>query len=135
MNNQTKLLLIKVPYWLGIFADALWAVGLFFPWLFAVLTGTPDFSADFETRLIMGIGGTLMTGWTILLVWAVLKPIERRGVILITAFPVVFGMFVITLIQVLNGNTMLMWALIKTVILFLSMLFSFILAGKITNQN
>ena len=135
MNNQTKLLLIKVPYWLGIFADALWAVGLFSPSFFALLTGNPDFYADYETRLIMGIGGTLMTGWTILLVWAVLKPIERRAVILITAFPVVFGMFVITLIQVIYGNTILLWALVKTVILLLSMLFSFILAGKINNQN
>jgi len=135
MDNHKRLLLIKIPYWLGIFADALWAIGLFSPWLFGLLTGNPDFNADLENRLIMGIGGTLMTGWTILLIWAVIKPIERRGVILITAFPVVFGMFVITLIQVLNGNTLLLWALIKTIILFILMLYSYVLAGKIINDN
>jgi hypothetical protein len=76
MNNQKKMLLIKVPYWLGIGADALWALGLFFPQLFAILTGRPDFDPEIETKLIMGMGGTLMTGWTFLLIWAVMRPIE-----------------------------------------------------------
>ena len=135
MNDQTKLLLIKIPYWLGIFADALWAVGLFSPWLFAVLTGNPEFNPDFETRLIMGIGGTLMTGWTILLIWALIKPIERRFIILLTAFPVVFGMIIITFIQVINGNSIIIWALVKTLILFISMIFSYFLAGKVINEQ
>ena len=99
MKDQQRMFLIKFPYWLGIGADALWALALFFPNIFAILTGTPNFNPDLETKLIMGIGGTLMTGWTLLLLWAVKKPIERRGVILLTAFPVVFGMFIITLIQ------------------------------------
>jgi hypothetical protein len=78
----------------------------------------------------MGIGGTLMTGWTFLLLWAVKDPIERRGVIILTAFPVVFGMFIITLIQVINGRTIIIWALVKTVILFTSMIYSYLLAGR-----
>ena len=36
--------------------------------------------------LIMAIGGTLMTGWTLLLVWALQDPIGRRAVILLTAY-------------------------------------------------
>lgn len=135
MNKQTRMLLIKIPYWLGIFADALWAIGLFSPWLFAILTGNSNFNPDLETRLIMSMGGTLMTGWTFLLMWAVMKPIERRFVILLTAFPVVFGMFVITLIQILIGNTMIVWVLFKTIILFISMIFSYLLAGKVSNDK
>jgi hypothetical protein len=131
MNDQKRLFLIKVPYWLGIVADALWALGLFSPRLFAILTGNPDFDPDMETRLIMSMGGTLMTGWTFLLIWAVRKPIERRVVILLTAFPVVFGMFVITFIQVLDGNTIIIWVLVKTIILFTSMTYSYLLAGKV----
>ena len=92
MNEQKRILLIKVAYWLGIGADALWAVGLLFPKIFGILVGRLDFNPDFQTQIIMGIGGSLMTGWTFLLLWAVRKPIERRVVILLTAFPVVFGM-------------------------------------------
>jgi hypothetical protein len=68
MNNQKLLgIFIKVPYWLGIFADALWVAGLFSPVIFGILTGTPDFDPDLQTRLIMAIGGSLMAGWTLLI--------------------------------------------------------------------
>ncbi|MHC4105647.1 MAG: hypothetical protein ACYSR9_11960, partial [Planctomycetota bacterium] len=113
MNEQKRMFLIKVAYWLGIAADAIWAVGLLFPQIFGILAGRPDFNPDFQTKIIMGMGGSLMTGWTFLLLWAVRKPIERRVVILLTAFPVVFGMFIISLIEVLYGNTFLIWALIS----------------------
>jgi hypothetical protein len=83
----------------------------------------------------MGIGGSLMTGWTILLIWAVRKPIERRFVILLTAFPVVFGMFVVSLVGFLEGNSSNLWLLIKTPILFISMVTSYILAGKMAREK
>jgi hypothetical protein len=136
MNEQKKrMFLIKIAYWLGILADALWAVALFVPQVFAMLTGNPDFNPDVQVRLIMGIGGTLMTGWTFLLIWAVRKPIERRVVILITAFPVVFGMFVISLIGFLKIGTSNVWILFKTTILMISMITSFLLAGKMDEEK
>ena len=131
ITTKTKIVLIKIPYWLGIGADALWAVGLLFPPVFGVLTGNPEFSPDLQARLIMGIGGSLMMGWTLLLLWAVRKPIERRVVILLTAFPVVLGIFIITLIPILTGDSSNIWILIKTLILMISMLISYVLAGKI----
>lgn len=136
MNIQKKeTFLIKVAYWLGIAADALWAVALLFPPVFAILTGNPDFDPDLQVRLIMGIGGSLMTGWTLLLLWAVRQPIDRRVVILLTAFPVVFGMFIVTLIGYLNGNTSTLWVLVKTMILMISMVTSYLLAGKMDKEQ
>jgi hypothetical protein len=35
-------------------------------------------------RYAMGMAGSLMVGWTILLLWADRKPVERRDVLLIT---------------------------------------------------
>lgn len=61
------MFLIKIAYWLGIGADALWAVALFIPNIFGILTGQPAFNPDLQVRLIMAIGGALMTGWTLLL--------------------------------------------------------------------
>jgi len=130
MNAQKKMFLIKAPYWLGIGADALWAVGLFSPRVLDILTGRPDFDPDLQTRLIMGIGGSLMTGWTFLLLWAVRKPIERRVVSLLTAFPVVFGLFIVALVGVLEGNTFGIWILVKTSILFVLMVTSYVFADK-----
>ena len=88
-----------------------------------------------QTRLIMGIGGSLMTGWTLLLIWAVRKPIERRVVILLTAFPVVFGMLVITLIPIFKGDYSNIWILFKMIVLIISMLISYILADKMYIQK
>jgi len=129
MNKQKKkMFLIKLPYWLGIAADAFWAVILLFPELFSMLTGSPDFNVDLQTRLIMAVGGILMTGWTCLLFWAVRNPVERRFVILLTAFPVVFGLFIISLIELLQGNNFYIWIVVKTAILFITMVTSYSLS-------
>ncbi len=136
MNEQKiRIFLIKLAYWLGILADAVWAVALFVPQVFGILTGNPGFNPDIQVRRIMGIGGSLMTGWTLLLVWAVRKPIERRVVILLTAFPVVFGMFVIALIGFIEGGTSNIWILVKTTILMISMITSFLLGGKMDEEK
>jgi hypothetical protein len=39
----------------------------------------------------MGLAGSLMLGWTILLLWADRRPVERRGVLMITNF-VILGL-------------------------------------------
>ena len=124
-----KLWLIKFPYWLGIAADALWAAALLFPPVFGVLTGVDDLSPDWQMQSVMTIGGILMAGWTVLLLWAVRRPIERRFVILLTAV-VVAALFVLALVNVLKGNTNEYWILIKCLVLFVAMLTSYSLAGK-----
>ena len=135
MNQKRKMRLIKVAYWMGIAADALWAVALLFPQIFGALTGRPDFNPDLQFRLVMAIGGILMTGWTILLVWAVREPVERRFVILLTAVPVVFGLFIVALIGFLDGSTSNIWILTKNTILFIFMITSYVIAGNIAKET
>lgn len=130
-----RLVLIKLAYWLGIGADALWAVALLFPPVFGLLTGQPDFNPEVPVRLIMAIGGSLMTGWTLLLFWAVRQPVERRVVILITAFPVVFGLTMVALIGYVGGNSSNIWILIKNSVLIVSMVTSYMMARKAANVN
>lgn len=135
MNEQKKkLFLIKIAYWLGIAADAVWTVALLFPRIFGIITGSPDFDPDLQIKLIMGIGGILMFGWTILLVWAVKEPIERRFVIILTSV-VVAGLFVVALISYLAGNTGNIWILIKNPILFLFMVISYTQAQRIEKAS
>ncbi|PKP35917.1 MAG: hypothetical protein CVU00_00310 [Bacteroidetes bacterium HGW-Bacteroidetes-17] len=131
MNRQKrKLFLIKTAYWLGIIADAFWAIGLLFPRIFSILTGKSDFNPDLQFRLVMSIGGIVIAGWTILLLWAVKKPIERRFVILLTAILVV-GLSIVALIGYLDGNTRNIWILIKNSVLFIFMVTSYLLANNI----
>lgn len=127
---MNRMFLIKLPYWLGVGADALWAIALFFPALFAILMGNPEFQPEIQVRTIMAIGGTVFTGWTILLIWAVREPVERRFIILLTAL-VVLGLFIVALLGFLNGNTTNLWILVKTTILFILMVNSNILAGRV----
>ncbi len=135
MAAGNTMFLIRMAYWLGIGADALWAVALLFPPLFFTLTGAPGFNPDLQVKLIMGVGGSLMTGWTLLLIWALRRPIERRVVILLTAFPVVFGMFVVAFIGFLAGSTANAWIMAKTVVLIVSMVTSYVLADRIAAQT
>lgn len=45
----------------------------------------------------------LMVGWTLLLIWGVLKPYERRGVLLLTAFPVMALLEMNNILLPVNG--------------------------------
>jgi hypothetical protein len=129
-----RMAAIKLTYWLGTGADALWAVGLFIPQVYGALVGTPDFAPDFQTRQLMLIGGSLMTGWTFLLIWALQRPVARRGVLLLTAFPVIFGLFITTVNGISNGNPILYWVLVKLVILITAVIGSYLLAGKLMRR-
>jgi len=132
-DTNKEMFLIRLAYWLGIFADGLWSIALFSPAVFGFLTGNPDYNPTLEVKLLMGLGGTLMTCWTLLLIWAVRNPIERRFVILLTAL-VVFGLTIITIIRVINGDQFSSWILIKTAILMISMITSYILANKMSKS-
>ncbi len=124
-----RVFFIKIGYWLGIGADALWAAILASPYLYGLVTGTPDFNPDFQTRQIMLIAAMLMSGWTVLLIWGVRNPIERRFIILLTAI-VVLSLFLVAVNGYLSGNKVLLWILIKSPLLFISMTISYLLSGK-----
>lgn len=135
MSEKHNMIVIKTTYWLGIVADTLWSIGLLVPGVFGVLTGDAGFNPDIQVRLIMGIGASLMMGWTALLVWAKAKPIERRGVLLLTAVPVVSGMFVVALVGFMGGSSGNAWIVLKTIVLFIAMMASFVLATGLDKQR
>jgi hypothetical protein len=132
---KNDLFIIKISYVVGIIADGLWTIALFFPKVFSIITNNPNFAPEIEARLIMGIAGSLMLGWTLLLIWAFLKPIERRFILLLTAFPVVFCLFVIALISALNYNQFTTWILIKTLVIIILMTYSYFKANRIAKYN
>jgi len=135
MTNQTKIRIIKAVCWAGVLADALWTVALIFPGAFGLLTGRPEFQADLDFRLVMGIGASLMAGWTFLLVWAARNPIERRGVMLLTFCPVIIGLFIVTIIGMVEGNGSSAWILVKLIVLSMAIVSGYVLAGTIAKKS
>lgn len=90
MNKAIRML--RISYWVGAITDGLFVIPLVFPALGRVIFRLPDSSIAPEFNYISYIGASLMLGWTILLIWADRKPLERKGVLLITVFPVVAGL-------------------------------------------
>ena len=78
---KKKIIWLRISYWVGAIADGLAALRMLFPKI--------AYGVDY--RYALGLGASLMIGWTFLLIWADRKPLERKGVLLITAFPVITG--------------------------------------------
>lgn len=79
--------MLKMMFILGAMVDGAIAVSWF---LIAsglripnILNGYVGTGSDYQ--LAMYIGAMFMAGWTIVLAWGAIKPIERRGLLLITS--------------------------------------------------
>jgi hypothetical protein len=83
---------LRISYWVGAVVDAVAAAQMLYPPLFKFGMGLPEFAPGDDYRFAMGMGASLMIGWTALLVWADRKPMERRGVLPLTVLPVIAGL-------------------------------------------
>lgn len=124
MKENTKF--IKVVYLLGVIVDGIWAVILAFPSLYKVITNNPSLELSLQFKVILIITSSLMFGWTLLLFWAYKEPIERRFILIITAFPVVFGIFIGTLISYLNGSSIAIIFVVKTLLILILLIIAYI---------
>lgn len=103
MSAQRAVVWLRRSYWAGAALDAGAAATMLSPRLFAATNRLPDFQPGPDYRFAMGMGASLMIGWTALLLWADRKPVERRGVLLITVLPVVAGLVVNEIVAVRAG--------------------------------
>ena len=99
--NPTSLL--RFSYWFGAIADLINAVAMAYPPLMARMLNLDEAPASLDASLALLMGASLMFGWTVLLIWADRKPVERKGILLITIFPVIFGLALTTLYGLLEG--------------------------------
>jgi hypothetical protein len=99
MNN--RLILLRIAYGWGIIVDTAAAVLMLFPNLFVRVMNIRLVS---DTNLGFGLlyGAPLMIGWTILLLWASQKPVERKAILLLT-LPVVAGYILVEIYAIWMG--------------------------------
>jgi hypothetical protein len=88
MGSKDNVVALKSAFLIGAVADGLIAIEWFLISLgWADLPVHPSFfvgsGEDFQFAL--SIGGLFMMGWALLLYWGSLRPVERRGILLLTA--------------------------------------------------
>ena len=132
---QFDILFIRFSYWLGAIMDLLVALSMTLYIFFEVNIGMNYPPLTPETRFMLIAGMALMWGWTVLLIWGDSKPLERRVILLFTAFPVVFGLFIGELVLYLQGytnHTVVQFSIFQTIrfVLFSIFCISFFFARK-----
>ena len=100
---RKQILFLRIAYIAGAVLDGVMLLPMLFPAVAGAMFGIADFDPGAEYTYAMAIGASLMLGWTVLLIWGFLKPLERKGIILITAVPVVIGMILANIYAVSGG--------------------------------
>ena len=100
ISLETITLLLRISFLVGAITDGLAVIPMVFPSIGSTLFGGNSSRSSAEYRFAMGIGASLMAGWTLLLIWGSLDPIGRRAILILTLIPVVIGIVASTMIAV-----------------------------------
>jgi uncharacterized membrane protein len=111
-----KITAIRLCYVAGAAADAAIGALLLFPAMLAEMLGLAETPTRISERIGLAMTATLLFGWTALLLWGARAPVERRGVLLLTIFPVIVGLALTVLYgwsgsYISTGGAMMVWSL------------------------
>jgi hypothetical protein len=109
-----KTIFIRLAYWWGALLDLVVFFDMIISIIFEFSLIVPNVSTEISYKYQAGTGAFLMLGWTILLIWADRKPVERKDVLLLTAIPVLVGIMIINIIY-----TVFWFLSVITLIIFL----------------
>ena len=100
---EAVTLLTRIAFLVGAVTDGLAVLPMLSRRVGTALFGGDPTRDSPGYRFAMVIGASLMAGWTLLLVWAAFAPLERRGILLLTVFPVIAGIVAATVVAVRRG--------------------------------
>lgn len=134
--KNDKIILLRICYWFGAILDGFMVIPMLFPNIGGTVFGIEHFNPGKDYQYAMMIGASLMLGWTVLLIWADRKPVERKGIILITVLPVIVGLALAGIFAVVSGLIKIdkmipTWSL--QTILFVLFLYSYFASPKAEN--
>ena len=92
--------LLRAAFLIGAVIDALMIPLMLVPELARIFWGFSDCGLTYRYAMMMG--AALMLGWTLLLIWAYIKPVERRDVALFTVI-VIIGIAAANVYAVASG--------------------------------
>jgi len=96
--NGTKTL--KLAYMLGSITDSVVFMMMIFPQFASAFWGIEGFTEQYY--FAMGLGAPVMLGWSLLLLWAYKKPVERRTIAPLTILAII-GIAITSIIMVNRG--------------------------------
>ena len=88
VGEKDNAVLLKTAFLIGAVVDGVIAIEWFLISLGLVdLPVHPNFfvGSGQDFQYVLSVGGLFMMGWAILLYWGSMRPIDRRGILLITA--------------------------------------------------
>jgi hypothetical protein len=88
VGSKDNVVVLKAAFLIGAVGDGLIAIEWFLISLGLVdLPVHPNFfvGSGQDFQYVLSVGGLFMMGWAILLYWGSMRPIDRRGILLITA--------------------------------------------------
>ena len=133
MNNKIRWL--KIAFLVGIITDALALIPMIYTPLAKIMWGFDKFNGNYF--FAMGYGASLMAGWTLLLMWAYKKPLERRFIAFLTIL-VIIGLIATEIFAIANGsiniNKMISTWILQIVLLGLFS-FSYIITHNISKEK
>lgn len=124
---------VRVSYWICILFELMALVPMLSPALFGKIMAIPDFKPGSDYIYAMSIAAVFTLGWVLLLIWADRKPVERRGVILLTIVPVFAGNILCGIYAASSGliaTTMMIPSWIAQTVIVVLLGFSYCEAGK-----
>ena len=130
MKNKAVFWL-KLSFIIGAIVDGLALVPMVIPWAAKIFWGLDVFTGSYYYA--PGMGASLMLGWTVLLLWAYRKPLERRFIALFTIIIITgIGLTEITLVSLdyISLKSVLPSLVIQAVLLVLFS-YSFVLSGRL----
>lgn len=134
MSNENKRVLVaKTVFWIGAVGDGLIAIEWFIIGL--GITNLPIIPSLFigegqDYRFAIGVGAIFMLGWTFILYWGSRRPLERKGLLLITGI----FLFIAFLLEIfanyavfenLLSNKQLVWGAILKLYLVIQFIFAY----------
>lgn len=105
LNQRTPshILWLKANYRVGALVDGIMVVPLLVPSIAGAMFGIDDFQPGADFRYAACVGASLMAGWTALLLWADRRPVERKGIVILTLIPVLVGLMLSGAFAVRSG--------------------------------
>ena len=98
-NRRARIL--KIAFLAGAITDAFALVPMLSPSMARLLWGFEDVTGSY--RFAMGYGASLMAAWTVLLLWAYRRPLERSFVAALTVL-VIYGLVATEAVAVIAGD-------------------------------
>jgi hypothetical protein len=135
LSDSRKIQLLRISYWLGAILDALAFIQMAFPEIGKKMLGvTRELTPEYIFAVNLGAG--LMFAWTLLLIWADRKPLERRMIIPLTMLIIIWN--ICTLTYGIQKNILPIEKILPQIVIYLSLFiyygFCFILTYNLKNK-